>query len=133
MTEFQSAKRLVQDHYAALEAAAPDTVAGALAARCAPDVLWRGMHPWHEQTGPEAVAAAFWQPFLRAFGAVQRREDIFFAGRNEIDGFGSTWVASMGHLMGLHDGAFLGIPPTGRIAMLRYAEFNKVDPFMEPA
>lgn len=32
----------------------------------------------------------------------------------------------MGHLMGLFDAPFLGIPPTRRIAMLRYAEFNWV-------
>ena len=59
--------------------------------------------------------------------SVQRRPDIFFAGKNQIDGFESTWVVQMGHLMGLHDKPFLGIPPTGKIAMLRYAEFNKVE------
>ena len=40
---------------------------------------------------------------------------------------GSVWTLSMGQLMGLHDAPFLGIPPTGRIAMLRYAEFNRLD------
>jgi hypothetical protein len=29
--------------------------------------------------------------------------DIFMAGKNEIDGFESVWVVSMGHLMGLFD------------------------------
>lgn len=33
----------------------------------------------------------------------------------------------MGHLMGLFDRPFLGIRPTARIAMLRYAEFNRVE------
>ena len=32
----------------------------------------------------------------------------------------------MGHLMGLFDQPFLAIPPTRKIAMLRYAEFNRV-------
>lgn len=32
----------------------------------------------------------------------------------------------MGHLMGLFDEPFLNIPATGKIAMLRYAEFNRV-------
>jgi predicted ester cyclase len=34
---------------------------------------------------------------------------------------------SMGHLMGLFDEPWLGIKPTGKMAMLRYCEFNKVE------
>ncbi len=49
------------------------------------------------------------------------------AGRNQIDGFQSIWVISMGHLMGLFDGAWLGIPPTGKMAFLRYCEFNRIE------
>ena len=33
----------------------------------------------------------------------------------------------MGHLMGLFDKSWLGIPPTGKMAFLRYAEFNRVE------
>ena len=58
---------------------------------------------------------------------MQRREDIFMAGANEIDGFNSVWVVSMGHLMGLFDDEWLGIAPTGKMAFLRYCEFNKVE------
>lgn len=124
---FRAEKALVAAHHAALAAAAPETVAGILTERTAPGWLWRGMHPFHERTGAEAVAAAFWAPFLSAMSRVQRRQDIFFAGRNQIDGFRSVWVVSMGHLMGLFDAPFLGIPPSRRIAMLRYAEFNRVE------
>ncbi len=125
MTDLSHAKAVVRRHYAALAAATPDTVKDALAATMAPGALWRGMHPFHEQTGPGAVAQTFWQPLLRALSKVQRREDIFFAGQNSVgDGL---WTASMGHLMGLHDAPFLGIPPTGKMAMLRYAEFNRVE------
>ena len=92
----------------------------------APDAIWRGVHPFNLQTGPEG-AGIFWQPFLESFTAVQRREDIFFAGENEIDGQMSCWTGSMGHLMGLFDAPFLNIPPTRKIAMLRYAEFNRVE------
>ena len=127
MADFQAEKALVLEHYAALAGAGPEAVADVLAERTAPDWHWRGLHPWHEQQGAEAVAEAFWAPFLTAFARVQRRQDIFFAGRNEIDGFASVWVVSMGHLMGLFDAPFLGIPPTRKIAMLRYAEFNRVE------
>ncbi|MBT8460550.1 MAG: ester cyclase, partial [Boseongicola sp.] len=83
-------------------------------------------HPFNAQTGVEAVAETFWKPFLTAFSRVQRRQDIFFAGRNETDGLKGVWVVSMGHLMGLFDAPWLGIRPTRKIAMLRYAEFNRV-------
>ncbi|MEO1640521.1 MAG: nuclear transport factor 2 family protein [Pseudomonadota bacterium] len=123
---FQAEKALVRAHYDALAKATPDTVAEALATHTAPDWHWRGMHPFYEQHGAADVAGSFWSPFLTAMTKVQRRQDIFIAGKNEIDGFQSTWVISMGHLMGLFDEPFLGIKPNRRIAMLRYAEFNKV-------
>ena len=58
--------------------------------------------------------------------SVQRREDIFFANENSLDGADGIWVVSMGHLMGLFDQPFLGIPASRKITMLRYAEFNRV-------
>lgn len=124
---FQAEKSLVRAHHDALATATPETVASVLAARTAANWHWRGMHPFHEKKGAEAVAEGFWAPFLSAMRRVQRRDDIFVAGRNEIDGFQSVWVISMGHLMGLFDAPFLGIPPTRKIAMLRYAEFNRVE------
>jgi hypothetical protein len=123
---FQDAKRVVRDHYAALNGATPDTVAAALAIHTSEDWHWRGMHPFYEQHGAADVANSFYQPFLTAMTKVQRREDIFFAGLNMIDGYESTWVTSMGHLMGLFDQPFLRIPATRKIVMLRYAEFNRI-------
>ena len=123
---YQAEKALVLAHYKALAGAGPGDVADVLAARSAPDWHWRGMHPWHEQRGAGAVAEAFWTPFLTAMTRVQRRQDIFIAGANEIDGGQSVWVVSMGHLMALFDAPFLGIPPTRKIVMLRCAEFNCV-------
>lgn len=124
---FQAEKAVVRAFHAALDGARPDTVPGVLAAHTVPGWLWRGVHPFHEQTGASAVANAFWTPLLTAIGALQRREDIFFAGRNQIDGFASVWVVSMGHLMGLFDAPWLGIRPTRKLVMLRYAEFHRVE------
>lgn len=125
MTDLQSAKGVVRAHHAALKAAAPDTVATALAQHTSPDWQWRGMHPFYEQTGAAAVADTFWSPLLTALTPLQRREDVFFAGHNDAgDG---VWVCSMGHLMGLFDAPLLGIRPHRRIAMLRYAEFHRVE------
>ena len=49
------------------------------------------------------------------------------AGQNDVDGGETTWVASMGHMMGLFDYDWLGIPATRKMAFLRYAEFHRVD------
>lgn len=127
MSDFQAEKELVRAHHAAIAQATGDTIAEALAAHTSPDWHWRGMHPFHERHGAEAVAEGFWQPFLTAMTRLQRRPDIFMAGRNQIDGFKSVWVVSMGHLMGLFDRPWLGILPTGRIVMMRYAEFDRVE------
>lgn len=124
---FQDAKRLVRALQAALVSSTPATVAADLAIHTSADWHWRGVHPFHEHHGAEAVAQSFYVPFLTAFSRVQRREDIFFAGNNDCDNGSSVWVASMGHFMGLFDAPLLGIKPTRRIAMLRYAEFHRVE------
>lgn len=123
---FQAEKALVCAHYEDLTGATNETVTKILSRRTSIDCLWRGYHPFHEKVGSAAIAEAFWKPFLAAVNNVERRQDVFFAGQNEIDGFSGTWVVSMGHLMGLFDAPFLGIPPTGKLIMLRYAEFNRV-------
>ncbi len=124
---FQTEKRLVRDFYAALDGAETDRIPDVLARFVAPDARWRGFYPFGERVGPQDVAQAFWMPLRRSLSRLQRRQDIFFAGRNEIDGFESTWVVSMGHLMGLFDAPWLGIAPTRKLVFLRYCEFNRVE------
>ena len=127
MVDLQREKALVRAYHDAIDTADPGCVGVVLARFVAPDWRWRGMHPFDERQGPDAVAEAFWSPLLTSLSRLQRRPDIFIAGLNEIDGFQGRWVVSMGHLMGLFDRPWLGIPPTRRIAMLRFAEFNRVE------
>jgi len=96
-------------------------------AAVAPEYLWRGYHPFGELRGAQTVADQFWTPLKSALTRLQRREDIFFAGRNQMDDFTSVWVVSMGHLMGLFDRPWLGIRPTEKMAFLRYCTFHKVE------
>ena len=127
MTDFQLAKQLVLAHYDALDSAKAEETEQVLAKAVAPDWIWQGYHPFDEMTGPEEVARQFWQPLKNALTSLQRRLDIFFAGENKLAGHEGVWVASMGHLMGLFDQPWLGIQPTGKIVMLRYAEFNRIE------
>ena len=119
--ELQQAKTFVLNWQQSIDSATEDGLFDGFSEYMADNYLWRGMHPFHEQTGSDSVIDVFYRPFRRAFSAVQRRQDIFFAGRNQIDDFNSVWVASMGHFMGLFDQPFIGIPPHQKIVMIRYA------------
>ena len=126
-TELQSAKALVRAYYADLDTADRVSLPEVMARHTAPGFFWRGYHPFNELVGGEAVAESFWVPLKGSLAHLQRRQDIFLAGRNELDDFRSIWVVSMGHLMGLFDDSWLGIRPTRKMAFLRYCEFNRVE------
>lgn len=127
MTDFSAEKQVIRNIYADLDRSKAGQAGEVLARYYASNHIWRGYHPFHEQQGAEAVADVFWTPLRGSLKNMQRREDIFMAGANAMDGFASVWVVSMGHLMGLFDAPWLGIAPTGKMAFLRYCEFNKVE------
>ena len=122
MKSYQNQKSLILSFYDELEAANADSVGKVISQFTNPDFQWYGVFPFNEQKGADAVAEAFWIPFLSAWSNVQRRQDVFLAGTSEIDN--TDWVISMGHFMGLLDGNWLGLPASRKIAFLRYADFN---------
>lgn len=130
--ELQRAKQVVLDYYLAIDAASVDETAEVLQKHTAEDYRWRGVHPFHEQLGAEAVADTFWRPTKRAFSSLQRRPDVFLAG-DTVPGTSSAaesegvWVCQMGHMLGLFDRPWLDIPPTRKMCFLRYAEFHRVN------
>ena len=127
MADFQAEKQVVRDFHAALDGSDPAEIPRVISGWSSAEFLWRGFHPFGLIEGAVAVADRFWVPLRKALTSLQRREDIFFAGRNEMDGFSSTWVVSMGHLMGLFDAPWLGIAPNGKLVMLRYCTFHRVE------
>lgn len=128
MNDFQREKSIVRDFYATMDGVRVDGARDVLSGTVAPDYRWRGFHPFNELNGAETVAETFWRPLKTALTDMRRRLDIFMAGNNSVEGDSEEeiWVASMGHLMGLFDKPWLGIAPTGKIAMLRYAEFHRI-------
>lgn len=124
---FQAEKQLVRDYYHQLDMVALENIENATSTFIADDYLWRGYHPFNEQTEYTQVVNLFWQPLRQSFKHMQRREDIFMAGNNRLpESDGDVWVVSMGHLMGLLDESWLGIPATGKMTFLRYCEFHRV-------
>lgn len=127
MTDHQESKNLVLSYYEELDRAEGDEINAVIARYTAKDYLWRGMHPFHEQRSASAVADVFWKPFRQSFTSIQRRPDVFMAGLNDCDDFNSEWVCCMGHMLGLFDQDWLGIPSSGKMAFLRFAEFNRIE------
>ena len=125
MTDFQDSKSLVLQFYDALDTASGDDINRVLDRYTADDYHFRGMHPFYELHGTDAVADVFWKPLRKALTPVQRRQDIFIAGINDVDGE-TEWVCSMGQLMGLFDHNWLGIQATRKMVFLHYAEFNRI-------
>ena len=125
MSSRQDAKRVVLDYFTAVEAATPATIGDTIGRYAASGYRFRGVHPFNELDGVDAVATTVWQPMRAAFSRLQRRQDIFMAGPSLIDG--NMWVTSMGTFLGLFDQDWLGIPSTGKIALVPYCEFHRVD------
>ncbi len=125
MGQYQETKAIVRAYFDAMEAATPENAADVLKEFTSEDYLFRGVYPFREQEGAKATADVFWSPLMNSLKRMQRRQDIFIGGTNEISG--EQWVMSMGHFMGLFDADFLGIRRTGKLISLRYAEFNCVE------
>lgn len=126
MANFQDNKALILEYYEALDSASDYEINSVIKRYTAPDYLWRGMHPFYEQSSADDVANAFWKPFRESFTSIQRRQDVFMAGVNDVDDGETEWVCSMGHMLGLFDHDWLGIPSSGKMAFLRYVEFNRI-------
>lgn len=122
---FQAEKALVLAYFEALESRGHAGVSGVLPKYLAADCRFEGVHPFNELTGPDQISATVWEPLFESFSGLQRRQDIFIAGEGDADE--GIWVMSMGHLMGLFDAPWLNIPSTNRLAMIRYAEFLRVE------
>lgn len=125
MGKYTETKKLVLDYFSALENSSPENVLEVLKQYTSENYLWRGVYPFREKHGVKKVAEIFWIPLMKSLNRMQRRQDIFIAGTNEISG--EQWVMSMGHFMGLFDSDWLGIRHTNKIINLRYAEFNCVE------
>lgn len=128
MSKYQESKKIVRDYFDALEEAASgneSSIEKVLKDHMSDDYLFRSVYPFREQNGAKNASEVFWKPLTRSIKHLQRRQDIFIGGTNEISG--EQWVMSMGHFMGLFDEDWLGIRRTGKMVSLRYAEFSCVE------
>lgn len=125
MKNYQKEKQLVRQYFDAMERANSENIAIVQQQFVSQDCEFYGVYPFNKITGLAEVTSSVWQPIYQSFKHLQRRQDVFMAGSNEVSD--DTWVMSMGHFMGLFDQDWLGIRATRKVVMLRYAEFNCIE------
>lgn len=112
---------------APLRAAMADFAEGpvrqALAER-APGVAVKLCHPFGDLNGDAALYDTAYAPLLAAMPVLERRDMIVMAGTTPE---GQDWVGCMGTYLGSFRAPFLGIPPTGHLAHMRYHEFFRIE------
>lgn len=132
MNSLQVAKQVVLEFCEAIDKTPADQLVSTMQDHTHPDYHWRGLHPFHEIDGAQAVCEQFWKPLRASFTGLQRRADVFLAGANGPetiapgDSNDGIWVCQMGHFMGLFDHPWLSIPSTHRMTFIRFAEFHRV-------
>ncbi len=124
-SDIARAKACVLDYFHAFESARPGRIGDVITKYAHDGLTFRGVHPFNEIEGASAISETVWEPLRAAFPRMQRRQEIFMAGPNGLDG--TLWVTSMGKFFGLFDNHWLGIPSTGKVAMLPYCEFFRIE------
>jgi predicted ester cyclase len=109
---------------AALSDATPDTAAAAMRGVFASDAVIRLAHPFNEMAGVDGFLDSALLPLCAAMPDLERRDLIILAGR---DAHGDEWVGYCGNYTGTFQAPFLGIPPTGRAAAMRFHEFYRLE------
>ena len=80
-------------------------------------------HPINKVEGNTGYLEKFLFPLLEAFEGLQRQDYVMIGGEYQ----GSEWVTSTGYFYGNFVNPFLGIPPSKKMAFLRYGEFLKIE------
>lgn len=65
MGQYQEAKKVALSYFDALEKAEPEQVLQVFREYMTEDYNWKGVYPFREQNGREAVAESFWIPLKR--------------------------------------------------------------------
>lgn len=100
------------------------SVRAAISELFAPDAVLRLCHPFGTLNGPDAYFETCLAPLHAAMPDLERRDMILMAGTTPE---GQDWVGAMGNYMGTFLAPFLGIPPTGHLAHMRYHEFFRIE------
>lgn len=82
-----------------------------------------GSHPINEAEDGLGYATGILRPISEAFAGCIRQNYIVLAGEY----LGTEWVTSTGYFYGHFHQPLVGIPPSGKMAMLRFGEFHRME------
>ena len=120
----KSLNGLIRAFRKAAETADAQGLRAAIGTLLSPDATVRMCHPFGDLAGPEALFTTCHAPLLDAMPDLERRDMIVVSGTTPE---GQDWIGCMGNYMGTFVAPFLGIPPTGHLAHMRYHEFFRVE------
>lgn len=101
----------------------PRGVRAELDALLAPAAVVHLAHPFEDLHGADGYFEQALAPLAHAFPDLERRDLIVLDGRT--DG-GDDWVGCCGYWTGTFKESWLDIPPTGRMASMRFHEFSRI-------
>lgn len=117
-------KALLADYRATTATYDDAPVTAAMDRLFASDATLHMCYPFGTLTGAVAFRDACLTPLHDAMPDLERRDMIVMAGTTPE---GQHWIGCMGSYFGTFLAPFLGIPPTGHLAHMRYHEFFRVD------
>lgn len=120
----EALKALLHPLRKAMSAFAEAPVRQALEQLFASDATIHLCHPFGDLSGPDDLFGAAYAPLMTAMPDLERRDMIVMAGTTPE---GQHWIGAMGTYMGTFTAPFLGIPPTGHLAHMRYHEFFRIE------
>jgi len=106
-----------------------DNVRAALSETFASDATLKMCHPFGTLIGPDAYFDKCIGALNLAMPDLERRDMIVLGGisiEKDENAEDEYWIGTMGNYMGTFTAPFLDIPPTGRLAHMRYHEFYKI-------
>ncbi len=109
--------------FAALRDFADAPVRTALDDVFAPHAMLHLCHPFGDLNGAQAFHETCLAPLHKAMPDLERRGWITMGG---LEANGAEWVGAGGHYIGTFAAPFLGIPPTGHLAHMRFHEFYRM-------
>ena len=86
------------------------------------DVQINFSHPINELSSPDAAVEQFWKPLRQAIPDVERRDDIVAGGLDRD----VQRIGCLGHYFGTFEQDWFGIPATGQVVTVRFAEGHEL-------
>jgi predicted ester cyclase len=114
---------LTAKYRAALYHCDPETARAELLTVTAPNAAMRLSYPFESMDGPATFFDTALTPLATAIPDLERRDTIHTTGTCQN---GEDWIGLCGYYTGTFLNPFLDIPPTGRMAHMRFHEFYRV-------